>query len=591
MSKVLGKYRVVTAFLLILGLCTWAVTWCWAEEVLPVRLVALIDHDNQGDRIEFPIALHYDRWASETYLISSTGRITIYDQKYFPVASFGKGRGLTAPSGLTVDRRGSIYVCQEPDGTAGKARLTIFNQAFFISKEIVFANIPEIAGFTARKVAVAESGEIYLAGLLGGAQLGGVVVLNPEGKFLRFLYTPENNAWRPLPKAEAVDDKGAKNTKDAGPTPAADGGASESISIPAGLKPKSKAAKRDEADEPGRMGPAYIEDLKIDRQGRIYLISREVSNVFVLNAKEEYLFKFGEKGGVAGKLSNPMSVAIDVERRAIYVCDYMRHSISCYDYDTGHYVFEFGGRGVAPLWFNFPNNVEVDQRGQVVVSDLFNRRLQVINPNMDQRRPLAALLPGQLSPGGKSAKEEVQVAQVIPEPAAAGSLGQLAQPSLPLAVAALPAPPSPGPAAAPLSQAAALVPGAVLPLILPDAMIGVRDSEQLQVATAAQAVPPVRISQSSPRELLPRAVKKIVEAPGPQLKMAEFSPVLSPEHFANPASIHLGPERVAKSSQRLPGDIPGLGLQSFRSLPAAVGVYGPVVSMLGVGSWMLSTNR
>lgn len=588
MSKVLGKYRAVTAFLLLLGLWAGAATWCWAEEVLPVRLVALIDRDNQGERIEFPIALHYDRWAAETYLISSTGRITIYDQKYFPLASFGKGRGLTAPSGLAVDRRGSIYVCQEGDGNAAKPRLTIFNQAFFVSKEVVFANIPELADFTARKVAVAESGEIYLAGQIGNAQLGGVVVLNPEGKFLRILVTPENNAWRPLP-AEAAVDKAAKELKDSGATPAADG-ASEAISIPTGLKPKAKAAKKEEAEDQGRMGAAYIEDLKIDRQGRIYLISREVSHIYVLNAKEEYLFKFGEKGGVAGKLSNPMSLAIDAERRTIYVCDYMRHTISCFDYDTGRYVFEFGGRGLAPLWFNFPNNVEVDQRGQVVVSDLFNRRLQVIDPNMEQRRPLAGLLPSQLSPGGKPTKEEVQVAQVLPAPMAAASLGQVAQPAIPVALAALPAPPSPGPAT-PLSQSAAMAPGVVLPLLLPEAMVGVSGSEQLRLATAALVVPPLRISQSPPRELLPKLLKKIVEAPGPQLRMAAFSPVLAPESFAKPAAIHFASEKVARSRQRLPGDIPGLGLQSFRSLPAALGVYGPVVSLLGVGSWLLSTNR
>ena len=590
MSKVLGKYRAVTAFLLILGLCSGVVTWCWAEEVLPVRLVTLIDRDNQGESIEFPIALNYDRWASETYLISSTGRITIYDQKYFPVASFGKGRGLTAPTGLTVDRKGSIYVCQEGNGKVNGPRLTIFNQAFFVSKEFVFANIPEIAEFTARKVAVAESGEIYLAGLIGNVPLGGVVVLNPEGKFLRILATPEKNAWRPLAKEESAAEKPTKDAKDSGASPGAADGASEAISIPAGLKPKAKAAKKEEAEDRGVMAPAYIEDIKIDRQGRIYLISREVSNIFVLDAKEVYLFKFGEKGGVAGKLSNPLSLAVDVERRAIYVCDYMRHAISCYDYDSGRYIFEFGGRGGAPLWFNFPNNVEVDQRGQVVVSDLFNRRLQVIDPNMEQRRPLAGLRPSQLSPGSKSAQEEVQVAQVLPAPTAAGPLGQVAPPSLPIAVAALPAPPPPGPAA-PLTPSAAMVSGAVLPLVLPEAMLGVSGSEQLRVATAALMVPPLRSSQSPPRELLPRLLKKIVEAPGPQLRMAEFSPVLPPESFAKPASVHFVTEKLARATQRLPGEIPGLGLQSFRSLPAAVGVYGPVVSMVGVGSWMLSTNR
>lgn len=568
-----GKYRKILLFLLLHGLFSGTLTWCWGEEVLPIRLVALIDQDDQGERIGFPIALFYDYWSSETYLISSTGRITIYDQKFFPVASFGKGRGVVNPTGLAVDRRGRIYVCQEAGGSVTSPRLVVYNQAFFPIQEVVFANIPELAGFTAGKVAVSESGEIYLSGHKGPDALAGVAVLTPEGKFSRILLPPENDAWRQAPKKEAAS---ADKAQDKGLAPDESAVVAESSPIPSGLKPKSASARREEVEEEGQMGPAYISDIKIDHQGRIYLLSRETSKIYVLNAKEEYLFKFGEKGGVNGKLSNPVSLGIDLERRTIYVCDYMRHTILCYDYDSGNYVFEFGGRGIGPLWFNFPNNIEVDQRGQVVVSDLFNRRLQVIDTSMDERRPLAGLLPFKLAPGTKPGAEVVQVAKDLPVPPTES-------------LASVPVPAAPGPAT--LAQLGeVLAPGSVLPPILPAGIVGVRDGALTQVPLTAMMVPPPRARTDRFRELTPRLVKKTALSLAPLLQIVAFSPVLSPRRFANPASVRFASEKVARSPRHL-GDEPGGVLQTFKALPAAVGVYGPVASTLGVGSRLLSTNR
>jgi len=539
MSSSVSKYsRIFCLLFLTLGL-SGAVTWCWAEEALPIRLVGVIDLDDQGERIGFPIALYYDYWASETYLVSSTGRITIYDQKFFPIASFGKGRGVSNPTAVAVDRRGNIYVCQEKLGTS-TPNLVIYNQAFFPTKEIDFLNTPELVDFRPTKVAVAEGGEIYLAGNMGINNFGGVVVLTPEGKFARILRPPENNAWRPFVKKEvAATDKGAK-TQVAVVTDAP--GAAESYAIPAGLRPKTASAKREDDEENGQLEPAYISDVKVDRQGRVYLLSRETSNIYVLNAKEEYLFKFGEKGGVNGKLSNPVSLAIDLERRTIYVCDYMRHTILCYDYDTGAYVFEFGGRGFNPLWFNFPNNVEVDQRGRVVVSDLFNRRIQVIDTNMEERRPLAVLLPSKMTLGPTAAVEEVLSPLQSPAPPELTSITPRGEEGLP------------------------------------------------QLLPAVVVVPAPVVQVYKLRELTPRLLKKSTRHPAPKLQLVSFSPVASPQRFVPPAGIRFASGKTVRPA-RHSNETSNIVLQTFKSLPAAVGVYGPVATSLGVGSRLLSTSR
>lgn len=569
-----GKYCKILCFLLVQLLFSGASAWVAAEEVIPLRLVALIDRDDRGETLEFPTALFYDYWASESYLISSTGRITIFDQRYFPVASFGRGRGMSNPTGVAVDRHGNIYVSQRFDSTSAKpSSVTVYNQAFFPLKEIVFTEIPELVGFESDNVAVAESGEIYLSGIISGIPMAGVVVFSPEGKFVRIVRPPENNIWRPGKKAvPAVVKSNESHEKVVEPRPEQDSrdDADLAATLPAGLKPKPSAPARDEDEEKGRMEGAYISDVKIDRQGRIYLLSREASTIYVLDAKGEYLFKFGEKGGVHGKLSNPVSLAIDLERRVIYVCDYMRHTILCYDYDRGKFIFEFGGRGLGPLWFNFPNAVAVDQRGRVLVADLFNRRVQVIDPSINERRPLV-VAPGGLAAGVPSTPEAVR-----PLPG---------QPEIKEPVAANP----PGPVSL-LMTVPLVLPASSLPAPPLASVPAVEAYGPLRVPLMAVRTPPVVLRHQLPRELSPVRFKKMAAPVGPTLHIMAVAPVRSPALIPRPAAVRFISEREARAS-KVAGELPGAIMARFRAMPAAVAVYGPVAALLGVGSWLLYTNR
>lgn len=125
-----------------------------------------------------------------------------------------------------------------------------------------------------------------------------------------------------------------------------------------------------------------INEIKIDRKGRIFLISLYYGKIYVLDKDYNLLFKFGEKGGVTGKLSNPKGIGIDEERDIAYIVDYMRHVVNVYSLkEGGKYLFEFGGYGIkVEGWFAFPSSVDVDRKGRVYVADTFNSRIQILSP-------------------------------------------------------------------------------------------------------------------------------------------------------------------------------------------------------------------
>jgi DNA-binding beta-propeller fold protein YncE len=117
--------------------------------------------------------------------------------------------------------------------------------------------------------------------------------------------------------------------------------------------------------------------VEIGAAGKIFLLSEDLGRVYVYDHKENFLVKFGEKGGSSGKLSRPRGLGVDRKKGIVYVIDYMRHAGNVYS-DKGRFLFEFGGKGWAKGWFQFPSDIVVDTLGNVLVADTFNNRVQVL---------------------------------------------------------------------------------------------------------------------------------------------------------------------------------------------------------------------
>lgn len=127
-------------------------------------------------------------------------------------------------------------------------------------------------------------------------------------------------------------------------------------------------------EEDGRK--VKITDVTMDKTGKIYLVSEHEGRIYIYDQNRELMLKFGEKGGSSGKLSRPKAVSVDQNRGFIYVADYMRHTVSVYD-SKGSYIYEFGGLGWNPGWFQHPIDITVDNAGRILVADFFNHRIQL----------------------------------------------------------------------------------------------------------------------------------------------------------------------------------------------------------------------
>ncbi len=297
------------------------------DKNLSYEVVTIIGKDDRGDKIRMPSSLFYDRHRDELYAVNGVNnRIIVYGADYFPQNSLGKGRGIDSPMGGFIAKDGRIYITQA--GAVGSSpRITVLNGAFMPERVIAVSKMPDSSGFIPQKITININGRFYVTGLHSKK----VLVLDRGGNFLRWFHV-------------AVDKKGDY--------------------FFSGL------------DTP--LDTAYIRDVVSDSLGNLFFLSEETSRIYAFNVKENFLFSFGVKGGAKGKLSRPRGLCIDEGRRCFYVVDYMRHEVLIYDF-TGKFRHEFGGRGWGAEWFNYPVDIVLGARHQVVVADFFNQQIKVFN--------------------------------------------------------------------------------------------------------------------------------------------------------------------------------------------------------------------
>ncbi len=281
-----------------------------------VKFQKVIDYDEEDKPLSLTAFVYVDRRTDEIYLIDSRGRIIIYDSSFYPLLTLDRRRGILAPLALSIDPEGNLYVIQAPSKDFPEYRISVYDPALLWVRDLYIEKPPDVEEFVPLRIAIDKKGDLYIV----GSNYPGVLVVDPYDGHIKNIISPQENGQKPP-----------------------------------------------------------VSNVSIDSEGNIYILSSWISRIFVYNSEGKFLYKFGKKGGVTGKLSQPQAVVVDEKRDLIYIIDYMRHSVSVFD-RKGRFLFEFGGKGWGEGWFLFPKYLDIDSQGRIIVADSFNKRLQVFVP-------------------------------------------------------------------------------------------------------------------------------------------------------------------------------------------------------------------
>ncbi|WP_022847024.1 MULTISPECIES: NHL repeat-containing protein [unclassified Desulfurobacterium] len=300
-----------------------------AQEVVSTKVLGIINIDETGKALTYPGSIFYDRRSRQLYVVEPGKSKVIFYTPDF-FPFMALGKGYGIKD--PVD----LFVDKKGKFyfiSSNERKIYVLSPSLILKKIIPIKGFKGASKFIPTHVAVNPvTGEIYVT----GAGKDFVACFNQNGNFTRFLY-PE-------------------------------------------IKVKGE-----------RVG-SIVSNVGVDSLGRVYLVALDFGQVYVFDKDGAFLFKFGTHGANFGQLSQPSAVAVDEDNRRIYVCDPMRHAVLAYDM-SGKFLFEFGGRGWSPGWFNYPTDVAVDERGNVIVTDWLNQRIQILKPEKNKIVPVETTMP------------------------------------------------------------------------------------------------------------------------------------------------------------------------------------------------------
>jgi len=264
-----------------------------------------------------------------------------------------QGNVLERPVGVAVGPDGRVYVVD-----FGKHRISVFTNA----GRFLFSFNETDDGVLRNPVHLAiKNGELYVTDRRKQA----IFIYDLEGKFKR-RYEAKNEPdyqWGPLAITFAGD--GSLRATDVGKSDlhrlqyfSADGSRTATI---------GKTVQTTSLEEaPG--GFYFPDGIAVSKDGRVFVSDGDNRRVQVFSPTGEFRY-FIDTSGV------PRGVAIDAKQR-LYVVDAIAHSIDIYNL-AGKRLSQFGSQGFGPGQFNYPNDLAIDQRGRIYVSDRENNQVQV----------------------------------------------------------------------------------------------------------------------------------------------------------------------------------------------------------------------
>jgi len=132
----------------------------------------------------------------------------------------------------------------------------------------------------------------------------------------------------------------------------------------------------------GQMKVVLPLGLALDEQRRLLFVADGEQDVVIVYDMDTLESKFVIGESAKPKLKRPVSVAVDPLRQRIYVTDTRLQDVFAFDY-SGRQIWKLGKdkRSAADDGFNTPASVAIDSKGNVYVIDTFNRYVKVFTPD------------------------------------------------------------------------------------------------------------------------------------------------------------------------------------------------------------------
>jgi DNA-binding beta-propeller fold protein YncE len=112
--------------------------------------------------------------------------------------------------------------------------------------------------------------------------------------------------------------------------------------------------------------------LAVDSADHLYVSDINLQRVHEFAPDGRFIRTIG-----AGVLIQPVGMAIDHEKRRLWVVDTRLHGVAIFDLDSGAHIRTIGKRGSDDGNFNFPTNIAIGK--EVYITDTFNFRVQVLD--------------------------------------------------------------------------------------------------------------------------------------------------------------------------------------------------------------------
>lgn len=122
----------------------------------------------------------------------------------------------------------------------------------------------------------------------------------------------------------------------------------------------------------------WINGLAVDDDGRIFVSDGKLHHVLIFNAKHQV------ESQITEGLNDPVGLAIDTTNRFLYVVDTQQDQVLVYDADSLKLLRRMGTGGknhflTSPGDFAAPQDVAIDQDGNVYVTDTLNNRVEIFD--------------------------------------------------------------------------------------------------------------------------------------------------------------------------------------------------------------------